>query len=150
MGSLSDRRRLLMLSAMILLTSLATPEQPSAGQTPSYTPEEAAVGTIRSIISAQAAYAHTHPDAGYACDVETLVKADMLAGALSAGKTFDGYVFRVWCETRSTPQASFRASAVPAKKDKGSSLTVCTDETNVPRTTDGDVTGCFAKGASPQ
>jgi hypothetical protein len=28
-----------------------------------------------SVISAQAAYRHTHPDAGYACDVETLVKA---------------------------------------------------------------------------
>jgi hypothetical protein len=108
------------------------------------------VGTMRSIISAQAAYRHTHPDAGYACDVETLVKADMLVEALSAGRTFDGYVFKVWCETRSTPQASFQASAVPAKKEKGSSLTACTDETNVPRTTGGDVAACFAKGAPPK
>ncbi len=44
-------------------------------------------------------------------------------------------------------QSSFRASAVPARKEKGSTLTVCTDETNVPRTTDGDVAGCFARGA---
>ena len=108
------------------------------------------MGTIRSIISAQAAYKHTHPDAGYACDVEALVKADMLAEALSAGKAFDGYVFKVWCETRDTPQASCRASAVPAKKERGSSLTVCTDETSVPRTTDGDTAACFAKGAPPR
>ena len=130
-----------MLSTMIVLTTLAV-----AGQT-AYTPEELAVGTIRSIISAQAAYRHTHPDAGYACDIETLVKADMLAEALSAGRTFDGYVFKVRCDTRSTPHASFRASAVPAKKATGSSLTVCTDETNVPRAIDGDVAACFAKGA---
>ncbi len=137
-----------MLSALVLLTTLAARGQPAA-QTP-YAPEELAVGTVRSIISAQAAYKHTHPDAGYACDVETLVKADMLVEALAAGKTFDSYVFKVWCETRATPQATFRASAAPAKKERGSSLTVCTDETNVPRTTDGDVAACFAKGAPPK
>ena len=140
-----------MLTALILLTTLAVPGQTPAvaAQSPD-TPEELAVGTIRSIISGQAAYKHAHPGAGYACDVETLVKADMLAETLSAGKAFDGYVFKVWCDTRSTPQASFRASAVPAKKQKGSSVTVCTDETNVPRTTDGDVSACFAKGAPPK
>jgi hypothetical protein len=137
-----------MLSAMILLT-LAVTGQSAAAQARD-TPEELAVGTIRSILSAQAAYKHTHPEAGYACDIETLVKADMLVEALAASKTFDGYVFKVWCETRSTPQASFRASAVPAHKEKGSSLTVCTDETNVPRTTDGDVASCFAKEAPPR
>ena len=30
------------------------------------------------------------------------------------------------------------------------SLTVCTDQTNVPRTTGGDVAACFAKGAPPK
>jgi hypothetical protein len=139
-----------MLSAMILLTTLAAPGQSSAGRTPSYTPEELAVGTIRSILSAQAAYRHTRPDVGYACDIATLVKADMLVDALSAGKAFDGYVFKVWCEARSTPQAAFRASAVPTKKAKGSSLIACADETNVPRTTDGDVAACFATGAPPK
>jgi len=138
-----------MVGALILLTTMAVPGQATAGQAAD-TPEELAVGTMRSIISAEAAYKHTHPDAGYACDVETLVKADMLVEALSAGKAFDGYVFKVWCETKSTPQASFRAAAVPMKKEKGSSLTVCTDETNVPRTTDGDVAACFAKGAPPK
>jgi len=54
------------------------------------------VGTVRSIISAQAAYKHRHPEAGYACDIETLVKAD------------------------------------------------------VPRTTEGDVDACFARGAPPK
>ncbi len=137
-----------MLSTLILL-ALAVPAQSIAGPAAD-TPEDLAVGTMRSILSAQAAYKHAHPEAGYACDVETLVKAEMLVEALSAGKAFDGYVFRIWCDTRSTPQTSFRASAVPAKKEKGSSLTVCTDETNVPRTAHGDVAACFAEGAPPQ
>jgi hypothetical protein len=83
----------------LILMALAAPGQPAAQSAD--TPEELAVGTMRSIISAQAAYKHTRPDAGYACDVETLV-------------------------------------------------TVCTDETNVPRATDGDVAACFAKGAPPK
>lgn len=91
-------------------------------------------------------YRKAHPDSGYACDVETLVKADVLADVLSAGKTFNGYVFKVWCETKATPQTTFRASAIPSKKEKGATLTVCTDETNVPRTTDGDLAACFAEG----
>jgi hypothetical protein len=36
------------------------------------------------------------------------------------------------------------------KKGGGSSLTVCTDETNVARTVDGDVTACFQKGEAPK
>jgi hypothetical protein len=51
--------------------------------------------------------------------------------------------------TAGAPQATFRASAVPAKKEKGSRLTACTDDTNVARTADGDVAACFAKGAPP-
>lgn len=135
-----------MWQALVVLVALA--QQPPAAAGPSYTPEQLAVGTTRSIISAQAVYKQTHPEAGYACDVETLVKADMLADVLSAGKTFNGYVFKVWCETKATPQATFRASAVPVKKAKGATLTVCADETNVPRTTDGDVAACFAKGVA--
>ena len=133
-----------MLQALVLVSSLA--QQPSAGATQPYTPEQLAVGTIRSVISAQALYRQTHPRAGYACDVGTLVKVDMLSDVLSAGKPLDGYVFKVWCDTKATPQVTFRASAVPVKKAKGASLTVCTDETNVPRTIDGDVVACFAEG----
>jgi len=133
-----------MLQTALLLSALAA--QAPAPATPAYTPEQLATGTIRSIISAQAVYRQTHPGAGYACDVETLVKADMLADVLSAGKAFNGYVFNVWCDTKGTPQTNYRASAVPVKMTTGSTLTACTDESNVPRTIDGDVAACFAKG----
>jgi hypothetical protein len=111
-----------------------------------YTPEQLALGTIRSIISAQAVHKRAHPELGYACDVETLVKADLLSDALSAGRSLNGYVFKVWCEAKTTPQGSFRASASPSKKADGSRLTVCADE----RTVDGDAAACFAKGLAAQ
>jgi len=140
-----------MVSGLVLLSLLAVAGQASPDFDKSqYTNEQLAVGTIRSIISAQAAYRHTRPEAGYACDIETLVKADMLIDAMSNGRAFDGYVFRVWCDQTSTPQATYRASAVPVAKDEGSSLTVCSDESNVPRTIDGDVAACFARGRGPQ
>jgi hypothetical protein len=136
-----------MLQCLVLLSALAA-QQPAAASGPSYTPEQLAVGTIRSIISAQAVYRQTHAGAGYACDVETLVKADLLADVLSTGKAFNGYAFKVWCGTKGAPQTSYRASAVPVKKTTGSTLTACTDETDVPRTVEGDVAACFTKGAA--
>ncbi len=109
------------------------------------------MGTIRSIISAQAVYKQTHPEAGYACDIATLVKADLLADVLAtagpstatcsrSGATRSGHCLR----------PASRAFAVPARKEPGASLTVCTDETNVPRTVDGDVAACFRKGVAPK
>jgi len=140
-----------MMNGLILVSLLVVAGQASPDFDKSQYPnEQLAVGTIRSIISAQAAYRHTKPEAGYACDIETLVKADMLIEAMSNGKSFDGYVFRVWCEQTSTPQATFRASAVPAAMAVGSSLTVCTDESNVPRTIAGDVAACFVRGRGPR
>ncbi len=128
---------------LALLAALAV--QPASDKG-SYTQEELAVGTVRSIISAQAYHQRAFAQLGYACSIERLVEVQALLDTLSQGKTFDGYVFRVWCESTSAPQTTYRASAVPAKRVKGALLTVCTDETNVPRTVDGDVSACFARG----
>ena len=70
----------------------------------------------------------------------------MLLDVWLAGKRVDGYAFKVWCDATSRPQATYRATAVPVKKAEGARLTVCTDESNVPRTIEGDVAACFAKG----
>jgi hypothetical protein len=61
-----------MLSTLLLTSFLAAAGQaPGDTAAPSYTPEQLAVGTIRSILSAQALYKQTHPGVGYACDIET-------------------------------------------------------------------------------
>ena len=108
------------------------------------------MGAVREIIPAQAVLKQSSPSAGYACSLERLVAAGMLLDVWLAGKRVDGYVFKVWCDSKATPQTTYRASAVPLRKAKGATLTVCTDETNVPRTVDGDMAACFAKGAPPK
>ncbi len=129
-----------MLSMMLLLTALeATPQPP-------YTPEQLAGGAIREIISAQAYHRKTFPRLGYACSIERLVEVQALGDVWSTDRRVDGYTVKLWCDRTATPQATYRASAVPVKKTRGSALTVCTDETNVPRTIDGDPEACLARG----
>ena len=134
-----------MLQALVLLTVLAVP-QPAADGKPSETPEQLAVGAIREIISAEAVHEKTSPEVGYACSLERLVEVQLLLDTWLAGQRVAGYTFKVWCATKGTPQTTYRASGVPVTKTKGASLTVCADETNRPRTIDGDEAACFARG----
>ena len=134
-----------MLSMMLLLTALEAPPP-----TAPYTPEQLADGAIREIISAQAYHKTAFPQLGYACSIERLVEVQALGDVWSGGKRVDGYAFKLWCTQAGTPQATYRASAVPVKKARGPTLTVCTDETNVPRKIDGDPETCFARGAAPR
>jgi len=120
-----------------------------AADTPRFTPEKLAVGAVREIISAQAVRMRSSPEVGYACSLEALVEADLLARIWLAGRRVEGYTLEVRCDTKDTPQTTFRASAVPLKKGTGATLTVCTDQTNVPRTIEGSVAECFEKGAPP-
>ncbi len=133
-----------MLQALVLVSALA--QQPSAPAGPTYTPEELAGGAVREILSAQAAHRKQFPAVGYACGLERLVETQMLLDVWLTGKRVAGYAFRLWCDAKATPQTTFRAAAVPVKKAKGATLTACADETNLLRTTDGDVEACFAKG----
>jgi hypothetical protein len=134
-----------MLYELILLTALAVPGD-RAGQG-SQAPEELAVGAMHEIMTAQAVLKQTSPAVGYACSLGQLVEAGMLLDVWLAGKRVDSYRFEVWCDTKGTPQATYRAAAVPLKKARGTTLTFCTDETNVPRMIDGDAAACLAKGA---
>jgi hypothetical protein len=136
-----------MLNGLMLLSLVAVAGQaPTGTGAPSYPPEQLAVGAVLEIISAQATFKQAFPRVGYACSLEQLVEAQMLRDTWLAGQRVDGYAFRVWCETKATPRTTYRASGVPAKRTKGAALTVCTDETNTPRTIDGDVPACFARG----
>jgi len=139
-----------MLNGFVVLSLLAAAGQSGAVSDQStYTPEQLAVGAVREIISAQAVRRQSSPEEGYACSLEPLVEADLLADVWLAGKRLEGYAFELWCDTKDAPQTTFRASAAPREKEKGSELTVCADETNVPRTIEGSVAECFEKGAPP-
>jgi hypothetical protein len=133
-----------MLQTALLLSALAA--QAPASATPAPAPEQLATGAMAEILSAEAVHKRQFPEAGYACNLERLVETQMLLDVWLEGRRVDGYELRLWCETTSRPQATFRASAVPLKPTKGAALTVCTDESNVLRTIEGDVAACLAKG----
>jgi hypothetical protein len=135
-----------MLEAVLILSTLAA-QAPAPG-TPTYTPEQLAAGAIAEITSAEAVHRRQFPEVGYACSLERLVETQMLLDVWLKGRRVDGYEFRVWCDARTTPQATFRAAAVPSKPEEGASRTVCTDESNVVRTLEGDAAACLAKGAA--
>jgi hypothetical protein len=132
----------MLIETLLFLSMLSASGAPAAETTP--TPEEAAAGTLRSIISAQAYHKQKFPSVGYACDILTLVKADALVAELAGGKVYGGYVFKVSCPKTSSPQPAYRASGTPAKE--GAGLTFCTDESNALRSAKGDAAACFAKG----
>lgn len=135
-----------MLKGLVLLVVLAAAGQDGGDEASAYTPEQLAVGAVREIISAQAVYKRMSPEIGYACGLEALVETQMLLDIWLAGTRVEGYRFELGCDTTATPQTTFRASAVPVKKGSGATLTVCTDESNVVRTVEGDVAACLEKG----
>jgi hypothetical protein len=132
----------MLIEMLLFLSMLGASGAPVADPTP--TPEESAAGTVRSIISAEAYHKQKFPSVGYACDIETLVKAEALVAELAGGKVYGGYVFKVSCPKSSSPQPAYRASGTPAKE--GAGLTFCADEANVLRSAKGDAAACFAKG----
>ena len=134
----------LLLTALLVLAGEARGEPASR-----HTPEQLAIGAVREIVSAQAVYRQSFPDAGYACRLEPLVEADILLDTWLAGTRVEGYTFEIWCDGTDTPQTTFRASAVPVEKRPGATLTVCTDETNVVRAIESDVIACFERGQAP-
>src|SRR5512143_1126144 len=132
-----------MISALLML--MAALEAPPQSVPASYTPEQLAEGAIREIISAQAYHRKAFPSLGYACSIDRLVAVQALGDIWLTGKRVDGYSFKLWCQTAAAPQTAYRASAIPTKKTQGSMLTVCADEENVPRTSDGDLESCFQR-----
>jgi len=94
-----------------------------------------AVGSIRSINTAEKYYSQHYSDRGYACDLATLGvppagekespdHAGLLAPALTNGSKL-GYKFTVQCGSPATPQRSYSVYATPVT---GHGKAVCSDE----------------------
>lgn len=114
-----------------------------------------AVGSVRSINTAQKYYAEHHPDRGYACDLTALGPppsgqkespdhAGLLAAELTKAESKAGYKFRLRCDDKSSPQRTYLVEAVPVSgKDK----VVCSDQTAVIKVSeDGDAKRCRTNG----
>src|SRR5690242_17485459 len=114
-----------------------------------------AVGSVRSINTAQKYYAEHHPGRGYACALTTLGPppsgqkessdhAGLLAADLTNAESKAGYRFSLQCPDKSDPQRTYRVEAVPVA---GKGKAVCSDQTGVIKVSeDGDAGRCRASG----
>jgi hypothetical protein len=114
-----------------------------------------AVGSVRSINTAQKYYAEHHPERGYACDLATLGPppsgekespdhAGLLTAALTDAESKAGYKFSLRCDDKSSPQRSYRVGAVPVS---GKDTAVCSDQTAVIKVSEaGDAQRCRKNG----
>lgn len=114
-----------------------------------------AVGSVRSINTAQKYYAEHHPDRGYACDLTALGPppsgqkespdhAGLLSADLTNAESKAGYKFSLRCDDKSSPQRTYLVEAVPVS---GTDKAVCSDQTAVIKVSeDGDTKRCHTNG----
>jgi competence protein ComGC len=107
--------------------------------------EAGAIAAIKTIATAQMAYASTYPQNGYACHLSDLAAAGLIDSQLASG-TKNGYKFLV-SPCRTHPQTIFAVAATPLNQGRTGMRTFCTDQTAVVRyDSGGDIKRCLDSG----
>jgi hypothetical protein len=119
--------------------------------------EATAVGSLRSLNTAEAYYARTYSEAGFACTLQDFSPpaagqkpsahaAGLIDRSLTSGSKA-GYHFTLTCAEKSKPQKTYQLSAVPITPGKSGRRAFCTDQTATIRVSDdGAADTCFANG----
>lgn len=105
----------------------------------------APIGTLRTIVSAQALYKQKNPDLGYACEFAPLVAARALSDSRPWAEVMDGYKYSIECPNKQKPQAAYRVSVVPVS---GSGPTYCSADGVRLLKAEGGANACFDKGTA--
>lgn len=115
--------------------------------------EASAVATIRTLVTAEMAYAESHRDAGYTCSLSDLGDAQLITSADASGMS-RGYQFELsGCEaaTEGGPKVKYRVVAYPAKVNNTGIRAFCSDESAVIKTdSGGSPQACLESGTSLQ
>ena len=106
--------------------------------------ESSAVGSVRTLTTAEITYASTYPDIGFTCTIAQLgppssgyptsTNAGLIDGQLSSGNK-SGYTFNI-ANCSGTPITSFTARGVPTTEGTTGIRGFCSDQTGVVRYTD--------------
>jgi type IV pilus assembly protein PilA len=111
--------------------------------------EASAIGGVRTIMTAEIAYATAHPDAGFTCSLSDLSTEHLISSQLASGQR-TGYVFELRnCipEAASEANAHFQAVAYPLKANQSGVRAFCTDESNVIKVdASGSASRCIENG----
>lgn len=95
--------------------------------------EASAIGGVRTIMTAEIAYATAHPDAGFTCSLSDLSANNLISSQLASGQR-TGYAFELQnCspEAIGGANAHFQVVAYPLKANQTGVRAFCVDESNV-------------------
>jgi competence protein ComGC len=97
--------------------------------------EASAAHSVRTVATAERAYAAQHPTEGFTCNLADLNSAGLSDSDLLTGQKH-GYVFTLQnctVDSTGTPVTKFQVTAVPASLNATGAKAFCSDETNVVR-----------------
>lgn len=80
--------------------------------------ESRAVSSVAMLNTAQARYATSHPQEGFACTLAQLGSAGLINSALARGRTY-GYTFRMNCGGEQSPHMRVTVQGVPNSLGSG-------------------------------
>ena len=145
---------LMAMAVIITVAAIAIPHLLHARMSAN---EVSAVGSMRTLQDAQAAYSMSHPDQGYSCSLEELgptgkgsgasaTNADLIDNQLTTGKK-SGYVFQITGCGSNSPQTSYTITAVPEINGTTGSLFFCVHQDGIIHyAANGGAAGCVAHG----
>lgn len=110
--------------------------------------ESAAVAAVRTLNTAEAAYAQDHPQAGYTCSLADLNQ--LIDSTLASGRKY-GYVFELTncsAEADSKAKTKYRVVAYPLTVNQTGVRAFCSDESQVIKVdASGSARGCMENGS---
>ena len=114
--------------------------------------EASAVGSVRNLVTAEAAYRSKHEDLGFTCSLSDLASVG-LGSTLASGQK-SGYVFELQncsSETQGGPVSKFQVSAAPLKFNQTGVRAFCADQEGVIQLNDrGSAQDCLDHGVPLQ
>ena len=108
--------------------------------------EAAAMGSVRTLVTAETSYSAMNPTKGYTCSLPDLASAGLITGPLASGEK-TGYRFELQnctSETDGGPATKFQITAVPLKFNATGVRAFCADESAVLRVSHGSAETCLA------
>jgi len=112
--------------------------------------ESSAVGSMRTVATAEITYATLHPGQGYTCSLSDLAEAQSITGPLATGQK-SGYVFELTdCSagTEGATIAKYHVVAYPVRVNQSGVRAFCSDESGVIKVDpSGSARGCVENGS---
>ena len=111
--------------------------------------EAAATASVRTINTAEMAYAESHPETGYACSLSALSDAQLIDSVLGSGQK-TGYRFEIMgCEAdpQGGPNKKYQVVAYPITVNQTGGRAFCSDESEVMKMhSSGSAQNCLESG----